>query len=149
MRIEEEWSIHASSGYPMSPARSQNLGVFLAGDSNSFHDQEAYLAMQACDFMCDLRNFVEPKRRCGDSTTFTGFGNGEHEEEKGRIDFIWLGPKQQVSSHESVQEAGANLEVFEHLRRRVDGYAVLPNVYEDGIYSSDRCVTGDVHLYSG
>lgn len=43
-----------------------------------------------------------------------------------------------MSSHESVEEAGADLEVFEHLRRRLDGYAVLPNVYED-----------DVRLYSG
>ena len=128
-----------------------DLGVFLAGDFNSFPNQEAYLAMQDSGLMCDVRDNVEPRNRYGDLITFTGFGPDQSKDEQGRIDFIWLGPKERVASRQylhSLHESNAKPKFVEHPRWRVEGYAVLPNVFEDGVYSSDhRAVVGDVILY--
>lgn len=141
-RVQEEWSAHDVSFIgpnPLAADAQQDLAVFLAGDFNSFPDQEAYLAMQNSDLMCDVRDYVEPRNRYGDLITFTGFGPDQSKDEQGRIDFIWLGPKNKVSSrHKTVQDP----------RWTVGGYAVLSNVFEDGVYSSDhRAVVGDVTLY--
>lgn len=123
--------------------------VFLAGDFNSQTNQEAYLEMAASDLMCDLQDYVSPERRYGDQKTFTGFHPDQEKENQGRIDFIWLGPKTQVSSaHRRPGDDEANPESVQSPRWTVDGYAVLPNVFEDGVYCSDhRCVVGDVVLY--
>lgn len=148
-RLREKWPVHASFNDSTSSAESQSIGVFLAGDFNSLPDQEPYLAMRASDLMCDLRDYVRSERRYGDQSTFTGFDPDKENDERGRIDFMWLGPKQQVSGDQSLPETGSQLETPANSGWRVDGYAVLPNVFEDGVYSSDhRCVVGDVTLCS-
>jgi endonuclease/exonuclease/phosphatase family metal-dependent hydrolase len=129
-------------------AQDESLPIFLAGDFNSFPTQEAYQLMARSNYVYDLRQFVEPNRRYNDGITFTGFEPEKDKDEQGRIDFIWLGPTNGVSSPDTSDEttvaaAGAS-------GRRswaVDGYAVLPNVFDDGVYLSDhRCVVGDVSL---
>lgn len=151
-RLRKEWSTHnVSNHHPDSFAADtqQDLGVFLAGDFNSFPDQEAYLAMQESDLMCDVRDYVEPRKRYGDLITFTGFGPDQSKDEQGRIDFVWVGPKQEVSSRQCLHKTDAKPEIVEDPRWMVEGYAVLPNVFEDGVYSSDhRAVIGDVTLYT-
>jgi endonuclease/exonuclease/phosphatase family metal-dependent hydrolase len=125
--------------------KNEILPVFLSGDFNSFPDQEAYRAMEASDLMCDLRNYVESKNQYGDTITFTGFQPEKDKEEQGRIDFIWLGPKDKVEANiaPKTQLSTHNVSKDQGLGWKVDGYAVLPNVYEDGVYSSDhRCVVG-------
>jgi endonuclease/exonuclease/phosphatase family metal-dependent hydrolase len=128
---------------------NSNIPVFLAGDFNSFPDQEAYLAMQDSNLMCDLCNHVEPKKRYGEEITFTGFEPEKDKDEQGRIDFIWLGPKEVVvgsGDPPSVDEKTAGDK--KDFVWRVDGYAVLPNLFADNVYSSDhRCVVGDVSLH--
>ncbi|KAI4274497.1 MAG: hypothetical protein LQ337_003887 [Flavoplaca oasis] len=131
--------------------RSQwdGAAVFLAGDFNSQTNQEAYLDMAASDLMCDLQDHVCPERRYGDRITFTGFNPDHDPEDQARIDFIWLGPRDRVSSgHRHSEDDDPNPESVERPRWTVDGYAVLPNLFEDGVYCSDhRCVVGDVTLY--
>ena len=153
-RLRKDWSAdEVSFHHPNSVAMGsqKDLGVFLAGDFNSLPDQEAYLAMQGSDLMCDLRDYVDPPNRYGDLITFTGFAPDQSKDEQGRIDFIWLGPKQEVSGRHCLHdETDAKSNVIPgDPRWRVEGYAVLPNVFEDGVYSSDhRCVVGDVSLYT-
>ncbi|KAL8883149.1 MAG: hypothetical protein Q9192_007414 [Flavoplaca navasiana] len=123
--------------------------VFLAGDFNSQTNQEAYLEMAASDLMCDLHDHVSPEGRYGDRITFTGFNPDQDKEDQARIDFIWLGPRNRVSSgHHRSEDYDANPRSVERPRWTVDGYAVLPNLFEDGVYCSDhRCVVGDVTLF--
>ncbi|KAF2457606.1 endonuclease/exonuclease/phosphatase family protein [Lineolata rhizophorae] len=101
------------------------LPIFLAGDFNSKPDQEAYAILnEASSPVRDLRDMTPQKFRSGHENTFSGFG---HDELK-RIDFLFLGPKE---------------ERFWHVR----SYKVLENVYDDGVYISDhRAVVGDVVL---
>ena len=135
-RLRQQWS------EPETP-----ISVFLAGDFNSLPDQEAYLKMAGSDLMGDLRDYVEPKRRYGDLITFTGFTRDQDKEDQGRLDFIWLGPKQQVSGRQCPGETDGSQKILGSSGWKVNGYAVLPNVFEDGVYSSDhRCVVGDVSL---
>ncbi|KAL8653037.1 MAG: hypothetical protein Q9226_004008 [Calogaya cf. arnoldii] len=148
--LRREWSGRGLSGDDVSiPGMAEHgPAVFLAGDFNSQPGQEAYLEMEASGLMCDLRNFVEPRRRYGDVITFTGFNRDQDEEDQARIDFIWLGPKDRVSGHDGAKEDNPGPELDQSARWIVDGYAVLPNRFEDGVYSSDhRCVVGDVILY--
>ncbi|KAF2822303.1 endonuclease/exonuclease/phosphatase [Ophiobolus disseminans] len=117
-RVEKDWM------------NDGTLPIFLAGDFNSFPEQEAYLLMSQSEYMYDLREFVQRQRRYNDPITFTGFEPEKDKDEQGRIDFVWLGPKDSKNCSWAV-----------------DGYAVLPNVFDDGIYLSDhRCVVGDVCL---
>ena len=147
-RVRREWAVDPSFGYKDSSMRNYRPAVFLAGDFNSQPDQEAYLAMEASNLMSDLHKYVNPSRRYGDMITFTGFSRDQDPEDRGRIDFIWLGPKDQVSGHQRSMEDGVILEVVPRPRWNVEGYTVLPNRFEDGIYGSDhRCVVGDVVLY--
>lgn len=158
-RLRREWSsVDAAFGYESSSRpdvtreNQQNAdpAVFLAGDFNSLPHQEAYLAMEASGMMCDLRNYVKPERRYGDLITFTGFSSEQDKEDQGRIDFIWLGPQDQVAGLQCGRRGDGVLteEAERSPRWRVDGYAVLPNRFEDGVYNSDhRCVVGDVVLY--
>ena len=63
----------------------------------------------------------------------------------GRIDFIWLGSKAGVSSVGQSRKQDNKRDVW-----KVDCYAVMPIVFEDGVYDSDhRCVVGDSRLYPG
>jgi endonuclease/exonuclease/phosphatase family metal-dependent hydrolase len=112
------------------------MPAVLAGDFNSFTDQEAYLGMAQSDFMYDLYNYVPPTRRYGEEITFTGFEPEKDKDEQGRIDFIWIGPKDSVCDDDT---DGALKGLW-----KVDGYSVVPNVFDDGVYASDhRCVVGD------
>jgi endonuclease/exonuclease/phosphatase family metal-dependent hydrolase len=47
------------------------LPVFLAGDFNSFPNQEAFLSMSLSDYVYDLRDFAPLKRRYNDQIAFT------------------------------------------------------------------------------
>ncbi|KAL1612741.1 hypothetical protein SLS60_000970 [Paraconiothyrium brasiliense] len=121
------------------------LPVFLAGDFNSFPNQEAYLGMAASNYVYDLRDSVPEKRRYGEEITFTGFQKEKWSDEQGRIDFIWLGPRDAVCEHSH----GGKEAVEGSCQWVVEGYTVLPNVFDDGVYLSDhRCVVGDVSLLS-
>ncbi|KZM25624.1 uncharacterized protein EKO05_0001941 [Ascochyta rabiei] len=126
-RVHKQWS------------NNSKLPIVLAGDFNSFTDQEAYLGMAQSNFVYDLYNYVPPKRRYGEETTFTGFQPEKDKDELGRIDFIWLGPTESVCE-DAAESSSQGL-------WKVDGYAVLPNVFDDGVYASDhRCVVGDARI---
>lgn len=126
-RVHKEW------------ANDSAMPIVLAGDFNSFPDQEAYLGMAQSDFMYDLYNYVPPKRRYGEENTFTGFQPEKDRDEQGRIDFIWIGPKDSVCE-DTTNSTSQDL-------WKVDGYSVLPNMFDDGVYASDhRCVVGDTRI---
>jgi endonuclease/exonuclease/phosphatase family metal-dependent hydrolase len=101
--------------------------VFLAGDMNSETTGAAYKILNGDESLVrDVREYVGEKERYGDVDTFTGFGTDG--EQPTRIDFVFVG-KEDVEG--------------------VDGYAVLENRFEDGVYCSDhRAVVGDVVLAS-
>ena len=103
-------------------------GVFLAGDLNSEENQEAYSELTESGKMRDAYKEIDPSRRYGDRSTYTGFGYEDGS--PSRIDYILL-----------ACSANRNW--------RTDGYAVLPNRFDDGneIYSSDhRAVVADLAL---
>ncbi|GIJ98024.1 hypothetical protein Aspvir_000133 [Aspergillus viridinutans] len=105
-------------------------GVCLAGDFNSQETQEAYKVLTGSDSsLVDTAKVVESSQHYGDYFTWTGFGY------KGQdptcIDYILIGP-------------GKN----KHGSRKVNGYAVLANRFDSGVYLSDhRAVVADVNLY--
>ncbi|QDS71772.1 hypothetical protein FKW77_009247 [Venturia effusa] len=100
--------------------------IFLAGDFNSEPHEEAYGVLNSTSSpVHDLRDSIAPKLRYGEENTFTGFGYGK--EPAKRIDFLFL--TKDLSDWTP------------------QGYAVLANRFEDGIYNSDhRAVIGDVLL---
>ncbi|KAI9690669.1 MAG: hypothetical protein M1820_009929 [Bogoriella megaspora] len=121
--------------------KCETVPAFLAGDFNSFPTQEAYLEMVKRGQMADAMDFVPEEKRYGNEITFTGFqpDTDHNRDEIGRIDFIWLAPK------DAVRGVGAS----DSSSWIVDGYAVLPNVFDDHIFSSDhRCVVADVACLS-
>lgn len=148
-RIRSQWITTICAPDGRLADRSGEIGVFLAGDFNSLPEQEAYLEMKHSDLMCDLRDYVNSKNRYGEDITFTGFNRDQDPEDQGRIDFIWLGPKETVVDRDDLHDVVTN----PVLARPgpwwdVRGYAVLPNVFEDEVYSSDhRAVVGDVCLH--
>lgn len=98
-------------------------GVFLTGDLNSEQHQEAYQTLTSTDSpLLDSATKASGLAQYGDWITWTGFG---HEPEPpSRLDYVFL-------SRESPW--------------RVQGHAVLPNRFEDGLYLSDhRAVVVDV-----
>jgi endonuclease/exonuclease/phosphatase family metal-dependent hydrolase len=118
-RVLESWKVDA---------------VVLTGDFNSEPHQEAYQAMKNAGFLADARDKVGDADRSGSDLTFTGFGKGER---KTRIDYVWLGPVKGNEGGEVVLIDGLD----------VLGYAVLPNVFDDGVYLSDhRAVVVDLAL---
>ena len=147
-RIRGQWrkNCAAESGLEF---RSKEIGVVLAGDFNSLPEQEAYLEIKHSDLVCDLREHVKPEKRYGEEITFTGFNRDQDPDDQGRIDFIWLGPKETVAEQGARQECDPTSVLATHgLWWDVQGYAVLPNMFEDRIYSSDhRAVVGDVCLH--
>ncbi|PYH91446.1 endonuclease/exonuclease/phosphatase family protein [Aspergillus ellipticus CBS 707.79] len=110
------------------------VGVFLAGDFNSQEDQEAYTVLTAPESpLADAARLVSPTEHYGNYTTWTGFGY--EGQDPSRIDYILL-------------ESTAD-KVLSHGRQpwKVQGYAVLANRFDDGIFSSDhRAVVIDVML---
>ncbi|RAK79619.1 endonuclease/exonuclease/phosphatase family protein [Aspergillus fijiensis CBS 313.89] len=131
-KIEEYRAKATSAG---GGSGSSNIsGVFLAGDFNSQEDQEAYTVLTAPESpLADAAELVTPTEHYGHYLTWTGFG---HEgQPPTRIDYILL-------------ESTAD-KVFSHGRQPwiVEGYAVLENRFEDGVFNSDhRAVVIDVLL---
>lgn len=116
-------------------SQDRQLGVFLTGDFNSFPDQEAYLSMKDDGWLRDLHEEVPAQKRYGEDVTFTGFKPEDWQDERGRIDYIWFGPC-------GVSSAAGGSDPWSAM-----GYAILPNVFDNGIYLSDhRAVVGDLHL---
>ncbi|KAF2147360.1 uncharacterized protein K452DRAFT_282366 [Aplosporella prunicola CBS 121167] len=102
----------------------------LAGDFNSDPRDEAYRYLAAMpELLRDAFDVVPPPRRYGDYYTFTGFKGKENDLK--RIDFAWVG-----------LGGGNGSDVG-----RVENYAVLPNRFENHVYSSDhRAVVADLVL---
>lgn len=122
-RWHKEWSQHAK----------QDMGVLLAGDFNSKPDDAAYELMKDSKVMVDAYSAIEPSRRYGHEVTFTGFEPEKGAGDIGRIDFVWL-----RSGHSEQQD-------FINQSWAVAGYAVLPNVFDNGVYLSDhRAVVVDL-----
>ncbi|KMP09071.1 endonuclease/exonuclease/phosphatase family protein [Coccidioides immitis RMSCC 2394] len=101
-------------------------GLFLAGDFNSEVNQEAYqVFIDQTSPLVDARDQIKPDERYGNEITYTGFGyEGERET---RIDYILVGPKNEQGFPWTVKQ-----------------YGVLPNKFDDGVFSSDhRAVVAD------
>ncbi|KAJ6119732.1 Endonuclease/exonuclease/phosphatase family protein [Penicillium sp. IBT 18751x] len=99
--------------------------IFLAGDLNSQENQEAYVDLTGSGDLCDTSKLVDASRRYGNIDTATGFGYGGHSE---RIDYILLGSEGNQTW-------------------RVDGYSVMPNRFDDGVFNSDhRAVVADLTI---
>ena len=130
-RIRLKWSDSTAKG----------LEHVLTGDFNSFPTQEAYKAMVESDTSVDVHQAVPAQQRYGSEVTFTGFepDTDTDKDEIGRIDYVWLGPKRRVFD--------PGLGISEKTGWHVQGYSVLPNVFDDGIFCSDhRCVVADAVL---
>ena len=82
---------------------------------------------------------------------FDGLGDGEGRATK--FDYIHLStkPTPEVYKSSNINQLGGSEASQEaQAQWRVQGYAVLPNRFEDGIYISDhRAVVGDVVLQKG
>ncbi|KAL4892292.1 Endonuclease/exonuclease/phosphatase [Aspergillus ambiguus] len=104
-------------------------GVFLAGDFNSQDFQEAYVELTAPGSpLADAAMLVPAAEHYGDRLTWTGFGY--EGQDPTRIDYVLLG------AGTKVKEPWA-----------VDGYAVLANRFDDGVFNSDhRAVVVDGRL---
>lgn len=100
----------------------EKVPFFLAGDLNSEMSGEAYQILNSKN--SPLRDADESaKWKYGNQVTYTGFG-----EAKQLIDFVFLGPRN-----------GSDWEV--------EGYSVLANKFDDGVYNSDhRAVAIDAQL---
>ncbi|KAJ5348804.1 hypothetical protein MYU51_007047 [Penicillium brevicompactum] len=101
-------------------------GTFLTGDFNSEENQEAY--QELTGRLLDAYKEVERVNRYGNYITWTGFGY--EDEPPSRIDYVLVDPT-----------------VHETRRFKVNGYAVLGNKFDDGVYCSDhRAVVVDLIL---
>ena len=122
-------------------SHGQKPPILLAGDFNSEPDQEAYEEMTNGDSpMVDVHSMVPENRRYGHSNTFTGFN--PHAERPTRIDFIFV--NNTTPDGEGGSELQHNMAGKPWL---IEGYAVLPNQFEDGMYNSDhRAVIGDLTI---
>lgn len=105
-------------------------GVFLTGDFNSEEHQEAYQVLTGSQSgLADAGKLVDAAQHYGNQITWTGFGY--EGEPPSRIDYLLL-----QSSPDGRPWT-------------VEGYAVLANRFDDGVYNSDhRAVVSDVRLYS-
>ena len=115
--------------------------ILLAGDFNSEPDQEAYVEMTSRNSpMVDVHAMVPKGQRYGHSNTFTGFD--PQTERPTRIDFIFV--NKDTPDCEGGSEFNENVAGKAWL---VEGYAVLPNRFENGMYNSDhRAVVGDLAI---
>lgn len=103
---------------------TERLPVFLAGDLNSEPSGSAYQILNGKNSTIqDVKELA--KWKYGDINTFTGFQDSERKTE---IDHVFVG----------LRDTGI---------WNVQGYGVLENKFEDGVYCSDhRAVVGDVVL---
>jgi endonuclease/exonuclease/phosphatase family metal-dependent hydrolase len=91
-----------------------SLPFFLAGDLNSETSGEAYQILNnKTSIMQDTKE--QAKWKYGNTATFTGFDD----KSKTLIDFVFVGPRGRGDW-------------------KVEGYSVLPNRFEDGVYDSDH-----------
>lgn len=127
IRLFTNWDPHMKS-----------LPVFLTGDFNSEPDQEAYNAITIpVSPMADLQVMVPENQRYGDFSTFTGFDSRNLK----RIDFIFVN-KDDANSADRNSKGDSPERWW-----LVEGYAILPNRFEDGVYNSDhQVVVGDVSM---
>ncbi|KAL2011309.1 hypothetical protein VTN00DRAFT_4027 [Thermoascus crustaceus] len=116
-------------------------GIFLSGDLNSEETQEAYKTLTApTSPLVDTQKLVDPAERYGNENTFTGFGYEGLPPT--RIDYILVGPasKPDTNSTQGQNHTGS-------LPWTAQGYAVLANRFDDGVFNSDhRAVIADVVL---
>ena len=119
----------------------QKPHVILAGDFNSEPNQEAYIEMtKTVSPMSDLQMIVSIGQRYGDENTYSGF-QPETVKRK-RIDFIFINNKETNSGR--TEDGRCDGQTASWL---ANGYAVMPNIFENGIYISDhQAVIGDVTL---
>lgn len=105
-----------------NPTAGEPLPVFLAGDLNSETSDEAYQLLNASTSpLQDTKELA--KWKYGNTWTFTGF----REKSFSLIDFVF------------VDRGGNNW--------ATEGYSVLPNKFDDAVYSSDhRAVVVDAVL---
>ncbi|OOF98377.1 hypothetical protein ASPCADRAFT_43575 [Aspergillus carbonarius ITEM 5010] len=127
LRKMEEYRAGAAFGHIIS-------GVFLAGDFNSQEEQEAYTVLTAPESpLADAAKLVNPREHYGNYMTWTGFGY--EGQDPSRIDYILL-----ESTADKVLSYGRQ-------PWKVEGYAVLANQFDDGVFNSDhRAVVIDVIL---
>ncbi len=118
------------------------LPVCLAGDFNSEEGDDGYQLLNGEGSpLRDLRRLIAPDDRYGHQNTFTGFESDQ--ERPQRIDFLFLSVGESQLSDSGHPEPSAQ----RSSQWRPLGYSVLPNVFEDGVYSSDhRAVVGDALL---
>ncbi|KAL4939288.1 hypothetical protein BDV06DRAFT_199178 [Aspergillus oleicola] len=111
-------------------------GVFLAGDLNSEETQEAHTVLTAPESpLLDSATLVDSADVYGNQLTWTGFGY--EGQDPSRIDYILLGP------------AGDTEDRARDLPWEIEGYAVLANRFDDGVYNSDhRAAVVDAKLRS-
>lgn len=107
-------------------------GVFLAGDFNSEETQEAYTVLTGPESMLvDSGKLVNSAEHYGNVITWTGFGF--EDEPASRIDYVLVGPGDGQRSKTRAW--------------KIEGYAVLANKFDDGVFCSDhRAVVADVAL---
>lgn len=111
------------------------LRYFLTGDFNSLPEQEAYQTLNSSNNVVDVMDVVPKTEIVGAMETFTGFQPDTNIDKEwiGRLDFIWLGPRARVGSSSRADS-----------RWEVKRYSVLPNLFGDGVFSSDhRAVIAD------
>ena len=87
--------------------------------------------------MADLQMMVSENNRYGDFNTFTGFDSKDCK----RIDFVFVNKDNPTLAN--------NISKRDDSGRwwLVEGYAVLPNKFEDGVYNSDhQVVVGDLSI---
>ena len=120
---------------------------FLAGDLNSEIDGAAYKILnQRGSGFADARRLIERdagrSRMYGVELTFTGFGQPSDEEPK-VIDFVHLGVEEEDDARERKHVPDEIRSAM--VKSQVQGYAVLPNRFDGGIFMSDhRAVVVDM-----
>jgi endonuclease/exonuclease/phosphatase family metal-dependent hydrolase len=103
-----------TEGSTNATAEEDKVPCFLAGDLNSETSGEAYQLFNAkTSPIQDAKELA--KWKYGNTNTFTDFDD----KDMTLIDFVFLGPR------------GGT-------RWAVEGYSVLPNKFEDGVYNSDH-----------
>ncbi|KAK3062507.1 hypothetical protein LTS18_003926 [Coniosporium uncinatum] len=140
-QIRTQWAPKYETGSHEPSSGCHKLNYILTGDFNSFPTQEAYMAIAASDTMVDTYEAIPKFHRYGDEITFTGFqpDTDVDKDEIGRIDFVFFGPKESVSGQRQTPQS--------ETAWQIEGYTVLPNVGDDGVFSSDhRAVVADAML---
>ena len=114
------------------PSQGGTYPIVLTGDFNSEPEQEAYGEMTNVKSpMVDLQTMVPKFQRYGDHNTFSGFDSKTTRRK--RIDFIFVNGKRPDQSCQEVSDREVDKS-----RWLVQGYSVLPNLFEDGVYNSDH-----------